>query len=265
MRRGAHRAGEPDGSHRARGPAGLEPAAVLLGLYLVSARVVMRRVGSGLCGSVAVSTQRTELRDVARALVFDGSNLDGVVRVARLVSEPRPDKRVRAAALSLDRRHRKGLDQQDSYLLFQLPNRVPPVALNVISAMVCDTHRASVESWERTWERNAAARRRQVWLGELGDDEFEAFSERHGVALLRCDWPLIEAAARGHGTGASSIATTGASQRALQAPPVSYRVVGHDELDEELREVAYRLSEMRKQGRTDAPTRSPTPRGWPAS
>lgn len=243
----------PTGSVALAVPRGLSPAPVLLGLYLVSARVVMRRLGGTMCGSVAISTQRTELRDAARGLIFDGSELEDVVRVARLVPEPRPGKRVRAAALSLDRRHRKGLDQQDAYLLFQLPNRAPPVALNVISAMVCDTHAASVASWEMTFERNAAARRRQVWLGELGDDEFEAFCARHGIALLRCDWPLIAAAARTHGNGASRLATTGASERALQAPAVSFRVVEHDELDEELREVAYRLREMRKRGRTDAP------------
>ena len=234
-------------------PRGLSPLPVLVGLYLVSARLLMRRAGSGLCGSIAVSTQRTELREVGRSLALDGSVLGSVVRVARLVSEPLSDKRVRAAALSLDRRDRKGLDQQDSYLLFQLPNRVPPVALNVISAMVCDTHGASVDSWERTWERNVAARRRQVWIGELGDDVFEAFCERHNVAVLRCDWPLVGAATRIQGAGASSLATTGASQRALDARPVSYRIVEHEELDEELRELAYRLSEMRKRGRTDAP------------
>lgn len=244
---------DPTGSVALAVPRGTSPLPVLVGLYLVSARVVMRRLGAGVCGSVAISTQRTELRDAARGLIFDGSELEDAVRIARLVPEPRPDKRVRAAALSLDRRHRKGLDQQDAYLLFQLPNRAPPVALNVISAMVCDTHAASVGSWETTWERNRAARRRQVWLGELGDDEFEAFCARHGIALLRCDWPLIAAAARSHGTGASRLATAGASERALQTRAVSYRVVEHDELDEELREVAFRLREMRKRGRTDAP------------
>jgi hypothetical protein len=244
---------DPTGAVALAIPRGSSPLAVLLGVYLISARVLMRHVGSGQRGSVAVSTRRTELRDIAASLDFDGSEVNGAVRVARLVSEPRPDKRVRAAALSLDRSHRKGLDQQDSYLLFQLPNRVPPVALNVISAMVCDTHGASPASWEITWERNSAARRRQVWLGELGDDEFEAFCAQHGVALLRCDWPLLAAAARSHGSGSSALATTGATQRALNTPPVGYRVVRHEELDEELREIAYRLCEMRKRGRSEPP------------
>jgi hypothetical protein len=234
-------------------PRGRSPLPVLLGLYLVIARVVMRRAGTGVCGSVAISTQRTELRDLARALIFDGSDLQDAIPVARLVSEPRAEKRVRAAALSFDRRDRKGLDQQDSYLLFQLPNRVPPVALNVISAMVCDTFGCSLDSWELTWERNAASRRRQVWLGELGDAEFEAFCDRHGVQLLRYDWPLIDAATSAHGTGASGMASSGLSRRGVQKPLIGYRVVRHEELDEELRELAYRLAEMRKRGRSDPP------------
>ena len=244
---------EPEGAIALAVPRGRGPLPVLVGLYLVIARVVMRRLGSGVCGSVAISTQRTELRDLARALVFDGSDLEGAIPVARLVSEPRAEKRVRAAALSLDRRQRKGLDQQDSYLLFQLPNRVPPVALNVISAMVCDTFGCSLESWERTWERNAASCRRQVWLGELGDAEFEAFCAGHGVKLLRYDWPLIDAAAGAVGAGASRMASTGLSKRGVERPLIGYRVVRHEELDEELRELAYRLAEMRKRGRSDPP------------
>jgi hypothetical protein len=234
-------------------PRGLSPLPVLIGVHLVIARVVMRRRGGDFCGSVAVSTQRTELRQLAAGITFEDSDLNREIRIARLVSEPRSDKRVRAAALGLDRRDRKGLDQQDSYLLFQLPNRAPPVALNVIGAMVCDTHRASEESWERTWERNVAARRRQVWLGELGDEVFEGFCRRHEIRLLRCDWPLIKAATDIAGRGRSRIATTPVCRRAVDAPPLAYRVVEHAELDEELREFAYRLSEMRKRGRDDAP------------
>ena len=186
---------DPTSSVAVAVPRGLSPLPVLVGLYLVSARLLMRRAGSGLCGSIAVSTQRTELREVGRSLALDGSVLGSVVRVARLVSEPLPDKRVRAAALSLDRRDRKGLDQQDSYLLFQLPNRAPPVALNVIFAMVVDTLGCSRDSWELTYERNSAARRRQVWLGELGDSEFESFCEERHIPLMRLDWPLVAAAA----------------------------------------------------------------------
>jgi hypothetical protein len=49
------------------------------------------------------------------------------------------------------------------------------------------------------------------------------------------------------------MASTGLSRRGAQKPLISYRVVRHEELDEELRELAYRLAEMRKRGRSDPP------------
>ena len=204
-------------------PRGCSPLPVMVGMYLALARVIVGKLAGGICGSVAVSTTRTELRDLARGLIFDGSALDGVIPIARLVTEPLASKRVRAAALTLNERHRKGLSQNDAYLLFMMPNRMPPVALNVISAMVCDTYGASQGSWQTTHERNVAARRREVWLGELGDADFERFCSEHSIPLLRVDWPLLAAAAHEHGTGRSALASTAVSVRALAAPAISYR------------------------------------------
>lgn len=234
-------------------PRGRSPLPVLVGTYLALSRVIIGKLAGGICGSVAVSTRRTDLRDLARGLRFDGDELDAVIPVARLVTKPCGPTRVRAAALTLDRRARKGLSQNDSFLLFMLPNRMPPVALNVISAMVCDTFGTSEASWETTHERNVAARRREVWLGELGDNDFEAFCERHGITLLRLDWPLLHAAAATWGTGASRLATTAACRRALAAPTIGYRVVAAPDVDKELRELTFALAEMRRRGRDDPP------------
>jgi hypothetical protein len=235
-------------------PRGLEPLPVLIGLYLAVNRVVLGRLTGRPCGSVSISTQRTELRELASRLVFDGSELDDAIPVARLVTEPLADRRVRAAAIELaDRRKRKGLSQNDSYLLFQLPNRTPPVALNVIFAMVVDTIGCSRDSWELTYERNVAARRRQVWLGELGDAEFERFCEERHIPVMRLDWPLIAAASDAVGVGRSALACTGASARALQLPAPGYHLIASPDVDEELRELNYRLVEMRKRGGPDAP------------
>jgi hypothetical protein len=235
-------------------PRGLEPLPVLIGLYLAVNRVVLGRLTGRLSGSVAISTRRTELRDLASGLLFDGSELEDAIPVARLVTEPLPNRRVRAAAIELrDRSKRKGLSQDDAYLLFQLPNRAPPVALNVIFAMVVDTVGSSVESWELTYEHNVAAKRRQVWLGELGDSEYERFCEEHHIPLMRLDWPLIAAAADAAGVGRSALASTGASARALQMPTPGYHLVASPDVDDELREVNYRLIEMRKRGGPDAP------------
>lgn len=233
-------------------PRGKQPLAVTLGLYLALSRIIYKSSGN-ICGSVAVSTTRTDLRDVARNLLFDGSELADLVRVARLVTEPVGAKKVRAAALTLEGRDRKGLSTTDAYLLFCLPNRMPPVPLNVISAMVCDTFGASQNSWETTYDRNRAAARRQVWLGELGDADYEQFCSERNIPLVRLDWPLIAAADAAYGSGSSRLAATACCERARQAPSISYRVVQDEDIDEELRELTYALAEMRRRGRDQPP------------
>lgn len=234
-------------------PRGRGPLPVILGFYLVLWRIVLGKSNGEMCGSVAISTNRTELRQLARGLTFDGSALDAAVPVARLVSEPLANKRVRAAAFHLDRSSRHGLTQSDSYLLFQLPNRAPPVTLNVISAMVVDTFGASHDSWVRTYEQNDAARRRQVWIGELGDEGFGEFCKERSMPLVNLSVPPIEAASRAYGVGSSDLASTGCSERSLQWPPVAFRLVDHLAIDEELREFAFRLMEIRRRGRDDGP------------
>jgi hypothetical protein len=234
-------------------PRGRGSLPVMLGIYLATARVIIGRSAGGICGSVAVSTTRTELRDLGRQLRFYDRTLQAAIPVAQLVTEPLASKRVRAAALTLAGRDRKGLSQSDAYLLFMMPNRMPPVALNVISAMVCDTYGASEGSWQTTHERNVAARRRQVWLGELGDADYERFCAERDIPLLRLDWPLIAASTRAHGLGAAHLASTPLAARALSAPPVGYRVVADRDVDEELRLLTFALAEMRRRGRTEAP------------
>lgn len=234
-------------------PRGRHPLPALLGLYLAAWRVVLGRATRELHGSVAVSSSRTELRGLVPSLVFDGSDFGDAVPAARLVSQPLANKRVRAAALPLGGGKRKGLSTTDAFLLFMLPNRMPPVTLNVISAMVCDTYGASPTSWQTTRERNVAAKRREVWLGELGDGDFEAFCAEQRIPLVRCDWSLIAAAATRHGIGASRLATTACCERALAAPALGYHVVSDEDVDTELRELTFSLAEMRRLGRAEPP------------
>ena len=47
----------------------------MLGLYIALSRVIVGKISGGICGSVAVSSTRTELRDLARKLRFDGTML----------------------------------------------------------------------------------------------------------------------------------------------------------------------------------------------
>ena len=231
-------------------PRGIGPTPVLLGVYLSLWRKRPALGYGRMVGSVAVSTRRAALRELARGLRFDGSELEDAIPLASLVGEPVTGQRkVRAAALSLDRRSRRGICQGDSYLLFQHRDITPPVAYNVISAMVVDTVGASVGSWEATFERNGAARRRQVWVGELGNGEFEAFCERRDIPLVRLDWALLHAAAQAWGTGTSTLASTGLAARALTLPATGALVVRHDETEYWLRELAALLNEMRSKAR----------------
>ncbi len=232
-------------------PRGSGPMPVLLGLYLALWR---KRPASGygrIVGSVAVSTRRAALRELARGLRFDGSALEDAIPLASLVGEPVTGQRkVRAAALSLDRRRRRGISQNDSYLLFQHRDITPPVAYNVISAMVIDTVGASQGSWEATWARNRAAQRRQVWVGELGNADFEAFCGQRDIPLVRLDWALLRAGAQRWGTGASALASTGLATRALALPATGALVVRHEEVEYWLRELAALLNEMRSKARS---------------
>jgi hypothetical protein len=231
-------------------PRGTGPMPVLLGLHLALWRKRPALGYGRMVGSVAVSTRRAALRELARRLRFDGSELEDAIPLASLVGEPVTGQRkVRAAALSLDRRKRCGISQGDSYLLFQHRDITPPVAYNVISAMVVDTVGASTGSWEATWERNAAAQRRQVWVGELGNRDFEAFCEQRDIPLVRLDWALLRAAAQRWGTGTSTLAATGLASRALALPATAALVVRHEETEYWLRELAALLNDMRDRAR----------------
>lgn len=232
-------------------PRGDRTLPALLGLYLALWRKVPAHGYGRLLGSIAVSTRRSELRDLARNLEFDSSRLDGAIGVGRLVARPVTDqKRMRAAAVRLDgTREFDFLDQQDSWLLFCQPNVAPPVAHQVIGAMVVDTVGCSQGSWEQTYDRNVAARRRQVWVGELGDASYEQFCADRNIPLVRLEWPLLTGAAHRWGTGASRLASTGVAELALDRPPITALIVRHEEVEDWLTQLQFAMHEMRKAAR----------------
>lgn len=232
-------------------PRGTSPTPVLVGLFAALWRMQPAQGYGRLLGSIAVSTKRAELRGLARRLSFDGSALDETIGIARLVGVPiANEKRVRAAAMPLKSRKRDFLDQQDSWLLFCMPNVAPPVAYQVIGAMVVDTSGSSQGSWEQTWERNRAARRRQFWIGELGSPAFEQFCADHNMPLVRLDWRLLEAACERWGTGSTELATTALAQRALAPVPIAARIVRHEEAEYWLAELQTLLHEMSARARS---------------
>jgi DNA-binding transcriptional regulator YiaG len=236
-------------------PRGANSMPVMLATYLALWRRQPAATVGRLVGSIAVSTGRAGLRDYIADLEFTTEREDAEgFKVGRLITLPvTGERRLRPAALSLDRREYDGLDQKDSWLLFHAPNVAPPLAYNVISAMVVDTVGASPASWLQTYCRNRAARRRQVWVGELGDERFETFCSDHLIPLLRLDWEFLDAAAVHWGTGRSVLASTALAERALHRQALGARLVAHEEVELYLRMAQSSLAQMREKTRGEQP------------
>lgn len=249
---------------------GTHPA--LLGLTLALWRHALPHV----CGSVLVSTARGELSKTLRELRLDGSEFEELI-VGRLVTEnvpntggldfqgnPRPPRK-RPAMRPLDRGPRKRLSQDCGYLLFARPNTLPPVELNIITSMVVDTVGTAgpklfarpdgePDSWTRTWELNVAARRNQLWLGELEDPDFLRFCEQHSIPLVQFDWHLINALTAPDYQGLGRLTSAPLVSRARQRPAVAVRRVEDAERDYYAREAYMLLAKLKQRGgKTEEP------------
>ncbi len=245
----------PNGAAAIAVPRGADSMAVMLATYLALWRRQPAAAEGRLVGSIAISTARAALRGYLADLEFttDREGAEGF-KAGRLITLPvAGERRLRPAALSLDRREHDGLDQKDSWLLFQTPNVAAPLAYNVISAMVVDTIGASPTSWQQTYERNRIARRRQLWVGELGDARFEAFCTDHRIPLLCLDWELLRSAAVRWGTGRSVLASTALAERALHPRPLGARLVVNEEVERYLRMAQSSLAQMSEKARGEQP------------
>lgn len=245
----------PNGVAAIAVPRGADSTAVMIATYLALWRRQPAAAAGRLVGSIAISSARAALRGYIADLEFTTERewTEGF-KAGRLVTLPvAGERRLRPAALSLDRREYDGLDQKDSWLLFQTPNVAVPLAYNVISAMVVDTVGASPASWQQTYERNHVARRRHLWVGELGDARFETFCAAHCIPLLRLDWQLLRAAAARWGVGRSVMASTALAERALHPRPLGARVVAHEEVELYLRMAQSSLAQMSDKARRDQP------------
>lgn len=243
-------------------PRGGGPLAALVGLYIALSRKAVAlsarrdghsRVGTG---SVSVATMRPELRQLVRRLTFDGADMNELIEPARLVSLKDTSSsgrvRLRVAAVPLRGGTRVGLSQRDSFLLFHRLLTMPPVPEGVIQMMVIDTTGTTVTAWDQTFERNQAARRTQLWIGDLGQSDFERFCAEHSIPLVRFDWQLLAASANLH-EGKSPLASTGLDARARAREPTVWRLVSDEEREEEFAKVYAALRAMREGGRTDMP------------
>lgn len=247
--------GKDEGIVALAAPRGQHGLAAIVGSYL--ARVQQSRRNPG---SVAVLTRSTSLRRAAGSLRVSLDRFGDQIQVRKLGTVLLPGGRVRPAAVSyLGSHDRKGLSQADHYLLFQLPHVAPPTAHNVISTVVVDTVASSHESWEQSWERNRRARRRQVWIGELGDPAFDAFCREREIPLFRFDWETISACASAFGCGSGPLTTAPLCNSAGGAVGPAYQVCNHGRFNEELKTLNSRLAEIRKRGKPESVEDKPAP------
>jgi len=228
-------------------PRGRGPQAGLLGLYLALWR---HALPGQLCGSVLVSTTHSEMSSLFREMTLDGARFEKLTpgRIVGGTATVRP----------LDRSPRvRGISQADGFLLFARPNTLGCVAENVISVMVVDTvgtagpppyARASADpdSWTRTWEANVAAKRKQLWVGELEDSDFTRFCAEHDIPLVTFDWQLIERLSSDPDrNGVGRVTSVRLTDRAQARPPASYRIVEDADRDYLTREVYALLGKFR--------------------
>jgi hypothetical protein len=238
-----------------RGRTGL-PA--LLGLYLVFQRWGRPQ----LRGSVLVATARGELSDSLRGLTLEGSLFEHM-QIGKLVSRPvasagtaRPPAR-QAMMRSLDRRDLSRLSAAQGNLMFARLGAIPPPVPGVIGFAVVDTVGAarpapgrladpdSPDPWTLTYTTLLQAGSAQLWVGELGDPQFEAFCRARRIPVIRITWPLIAAAATlsPFGCGGELLSSRGVCECARARHPLVYQLV-HDAQRDELTREAYTLMGM---------------------
>jgi hypothetical protein len=255
-------------------PRGLGSHPAMLGLHLA----LLRHLAAyRFSGSVSVATRQGELVKRIGGLHFMDARF-AKLRAGRLVRETVPgsggtdingqpkEPRKRAAFRPASGGKRLLLSEADGYLLFHPPRPLPPMPVNVVWAQVVDTIGAGrpwrgksdpdyPDMWTQTWDANAAAGRRQVWLGELGDRDFEVFCADRNVPLVRFDWPLIGAlSGDGFDSGCSYLAARALRARARTSPaaaPVKYHVVQDPDRDELVDELHELLRKMRRRGRDE--------------
>lgn len=247
-------------------PRGTSGLPVLLGLYLV-----FQRWGRPhLYGSVLVATARGELSESLRGLTLEGAPFERM-RVGKLVSRPVSGTGGRALGRtmspparlgvmrSLDRSTLCKLSQHDGHLLFARLGAIPPPASGVIGSAVVDTVSAarparghmtdpgSPDPWTLTYNTLVQAGSKQLWVGELGDPDFEAFCAGRHIPVVRITWPLAQQATQlqPFGFGGKLLSSSGICERACARPPLAFQLVHDAQRDELAREAYTLLGKMR--------------------
>ena len=162
----------------------------------------------------------------------------------------------------LDRSALCKLSPNDGNLLFARLGALTQPAPSTIVFAVVDTVGAarperghltdprSPDPWTLTYNTLTQARTGQLWLGELGDTDFETFCSSRHIALVRLTWPLLGAAAtlKPFGSGGKILASRGLCERARARPALTFELVHDAERDELAREAYVLLGMIRARG-----------------
>jgi hypothetical protein len=171
-------------------PRGRTRTPFLIALDLSLARLAEQRNSNHLrlTGSVALATLDLEVRELARSLKLVCATITEAIQVYRLGSG--------GTYVELRSGRQGKLDCSQHFLLLHLPHLRPHLEPGVVSVSVLDAYSMRPDGWEAAFAWNAADRRRQVWVGELGNAAFERFCTENAIPLVRFDWPTIEALVR---------------------------------------------------------------------
>jgi len=193
-------------------PRGQHPLVLFLGLYLALGRLSAGgdRSFLPLLGSVGVFSTDHKLRELAPRLRAAGASSRFVqtIDVRRLRGD--------GDYGMLKRNGEHGpLDPSQHFILLALPYLRPELGPAAMRAAVMDATIAGRDTWEASFDWHQEQERRRVWLGELGDQDFEDFCKRREIPLFHFDWPTIRFCAETFGAGAGDLSTEGLCARAL--------------------------------------------------
>src|SRR5207302_3097657 len=109
------------------------------------------------------------------------------------------------------------------------------------------------DTWTQTWEDNVAAGRKQIWLGETGDRDFDVFCGDREIPVVSFDWPLVSACAcTEYGCGAGPLVSSSLCRRSsANRESLVYHVVEDADRDQLVGELYEMLRKIRRCGRDD--------------
>jgi hypothetical protein len=235
-------------------PRGRGPQAALLAIALS-----LWRLQRGAPGAVVISSANGMLAPLLSSVTFD-TDAPPPVAFGRLRGGNDGPQLRPLSGKGADR-----LVPRECSVLLAQPHVAHSVRLTAAQAwlMVCDTVGArgpsrfadpdTPSSWELTWEANKAAGRKQLWLGEWGDERFPEFCGERGMPLVTFDDELIGQLSAGERVGYGALTSDHLADRAIRQPAVGFWVVEDPEREHLSTAVLEMLRRMRRKGGEEPP------------